>query len=113
MNDNNSLQPNGYYKNLNKHGNCSKCNIVLTQDNYKKGRTVCRMCYNNNVLSYYKNNFSDSSLKTDACTQTDFLDECDTTNNKIISKKRNNPIKKIRPDKKDNRIIQECSDKQI
>ena len=40
MNDNNSLQTNDYYENLNKHGNCSKCNIALTQDNYKKGRTV-------------------------------------------------------------------------
>ena len=40
MNGNNSPQTNDYYKNLNKHNNCSKCNIVLTQDNYKKGRTV-------------------------------------------------------------------------
>ena len=55
MNDNNSLQQNDYYKNLNKHVNCSKCNVVLTQNNYKKGRTVCKLCYNNNVLRYYKN----------------------------------------------------------
>ena len=54
MNDNNSIQSNGYYRNLNKHENCSKCNIVLTRDNYKKGRTVCKLCYNNNVLTYYK-----------------------------------------------------------
>ena len=36
MNDNNSLETNDYYENLNKHGNCSKCKIVLTQDNYRK-----------------------------------------------------------------------------
>ena len=52
MNDTNSLQTNDYYKNLNKHENCSKCYTVLTQDNYKKRRTVCKVCYNNNVLAY-------------------------------------------------------------
>ena len=53
-------------KNLNKQGNCSKCIIVLTQDNYKRGRTVCKLCYNKNVLAYYKNKFCpNSSLKTD------------------------------------------------
>ena len=75
MNDNNSLQQNDYYKNLNKHVNCSKCNVVLTQDNYKKGRTVCKLCYNNNVLRYYKNKFSSNpSPKTDVGSQTDFSD---------------------------------------
>ena len=57
MSYNNSLQTNDYYKNLNKHGNCTKCNFVSTQDNYKRGRTVCKFCYNNNVLRYYKKNF--------------------------------------------------------
>ena len=65
MNDNN------YYKNLNKHENCSKCNIVLTRDNYKKGRTVCKLCYNNNVITYYKNKFC-SIPKSDNATQTDW-----------------------------------------
>ena len=75
MNDNNSLQQNDYYKNLNKHVNCSKCNVVLLQDNYKKGRTVCKLCYNNNVLRYYKNKFSSNpSPKSDVGTQTDFSD---------------------------------------
>ena len=53
MIDNNSLQANEYYKNLNNHGNCLKCNIVLTQNNYKIGRTVCNLCYNNHVLENY------------------------------------------------------------
>ena len=34
-----SLQANECYKKINKHVNCLKCNIALTQDNYKKGRT--------------------------------------------------------------------------
>ena len=71
MNDNNSLQTSDYYKNLNKHVNCSKCNNILTRDNYKKGRTVCKFCYNNNVLRYYKNKFcSNPSPKSDVGTQT-------------------------------------------
>ena len=88
MNDNNSLQTNDYYKNLNKHDNCSKCNIVLTQDNYKKGRTVCKLCYNNNVLRYYKNKFcSNTSPKSDVGTQTDFSDELDIPYKQVRSRK--------------------------
>ena len=88
MTDNNSLQTNGYYKNLNKHENCSKCDIVLTQDNYKKERTVCKKCYNNNVLAYYKNKFgSNSPLKTDVSTQTDFSDNQDCSRKQVRSRK--------------------------
>ena len=88
MNDNNSLQTNDYYKNLNKHDKCSKCNIVLTQDNFKKGRTVCKFCYNNKVLRYYKNDFcSNSSPKSDASTQTDFSDEFDISYKQVRSRK--------------------------
>ena len=88
MNDNNSLQTNDYYKNLNKHNNCSKCDIVLTQDNYKKGRTVCKLCYNNNVLGYYKNKFcSNTSPKSDVGTQTDFSDQLNSSNKQVKSRK--------------------------
>ena len=88
MNGNNSLQTNDYFKNLNKLGNCSKCNIVLTQDNYKKGRTVCIFCYNNNVLRYYKNKFcSNPSPKSDVSTQTDFSDELDISYKQVRSRK--------------------------
>ena len=88
MNDNISLQTNEYYKNLNKHVNCSKCNIILTQDNYKKGRTVCKLCYNNNVLRYYKNKFcSNNSPKSDVGTQTDFSDELDISYKQVRSRK--------------------------
>ena len=90
MNGNNSLKTNDYYKNLNKHGNCSNCNFVLTQHNYKKGRTICRLCYNNNVLRYYKNKFCSNSIpKLDVGTQTDFSDELDGSNRQVKSKKHN------------------------
>ena len=52
MNDKNSLQTNGYYKSSNKRANRSTCNIVLTQNSYKKSRTVSKVCYNNHVLAY-------------------------------------------------------------
>ena len=107
MNDNNSIQTNDYYKNLNKRGNCSKCNIVLTRDNYKKGRTVCKFCYNNNVLRYYKNKFgSDLSSKTDASTQTDFSSELDSSNKQVRSVRQNKTKKQASSNKQD------CSNKQ-
>ena len=88
MNDNDSLQTNDYYKNLNKHNNCSKCKIVLTQDNFRKRRTVCKFCYNNNVLRYYKNKFCcNTSPKSDVSSQTDFSDEIDSSNKQVRSKK--------------------------
>ena len=93
MNDNNSLQQNDYYKNLNKHVNCSKCNVVLLQDDYKKGRTVCKLCYNNNVLRYYKNKFSSNPFpKSDVGTQTDFSD---ISYKQVRSRKRTKSMKQI------------------
>ena len=88
MSDNNSLQTNDYDKNLSKHGNCTKCDIVLTRDSYKKGRTVCKFCYNSNVLRYYKNKFcSNPSPKSDVSTQTDFSDELDISYKQVRSRK--------------------------
>ena len=61
-----------------KYSKCSKCNIDITQVSYEKGRTVCKFCYNNHVLTYYKNEFGfTSSLKTDVVTQTDLSDNRD------------------------------------
>ena len=94
MNDNNSLQTNEYYKNLNKHGNCSKCNIFLTQDNYKKRRTVCKFCYNSNVLRFYKNKFcSNPSPKSDVGTETDFSDELDISYKQVRFRRQTNSRK--------------------
>ena len=124
MNDNNSLQTNDYYKNLDKHNNCSKCDIILTRDNYKKGRTVCKLCYNNNVLRYYKNKFcSNLTPKSDVGTQTDWnnlinqditnnkstSNDCVNSNKKILSKKQSTPTKKVRSTKKDDLINHDSS----
>ena len=34
-----------YYKNLNKHTECTKCFDKITRNNYKKDRSFCRKCY--------------------------------------------------------------------
>ena len=44
-----------YYKNLNKHTQCTKCYDKITRDNYKKDRSNCRKCYSKYMLDY---NFS-------------------------------------------------------
>ena len=88
MKDNISLQPNECWKNLNKHKNCSKCNIIRTQDNYKKGRTIWNLCFNNHVFAYFKNTFFfKSSPRSDASTQTDFSNNLDSSNKQDCSNK--------------------------
>ena len=86
--DLNFLRADDCYKNLNKHENCSKCNIALTRDNYKKGRRVRTICYTNQVLTYYRNMFcSNSSPKSDVSTQTEFSNEQDISNKQVRSSK--------------------------
>ena len=122
MNDNNSLQTNENYKNLNQLANCSKCNSALTQKNYKKERSVCKICYNNHVLGYYKNTFcSNSSPKSDASTQTDELDRINkqdissthgSSNKQFRSSKQNSSRKQAITRKQDSSSKPDGSDKQ-
>ena len=113
MEDHNSLQTNGYYKNSNIHWNCSKCNVTLNQDNYKKGRTVCKLCYNNHVLANYKNEFcSNSFLKTDVGTQTDFSDNQDCSRKQVRSRKQTSSREQVSSRKQDSSSNQDVSNKQ-
>ena len=52
---------NNNYRNLSKHSNCSKCQIALTKDNYKKDITICRKCLNVDVMYYNKNRYDNQS----------------------------------------------------
>ena len=73
MEDLKSLQASECFEKLNNRRNCSRCNNVIPQHKYKRGRTVCKGCYNNHVLSFFKNRFcQNSSLKSYSSTQTDF-----------------------------------------
>ena len=38
------------YKKMKNYSNCSKCGIMLTKDNCKKDRTICKKCFNDNVM---------------------------------------------------------------
>ena len=97
MDNLNSLQANECYKKLHKHGKCSKCNTVITQDYHRKGRTVCKLCYNNHVLAFYKNKFGPlSPPKTHAGTQTDF------SNKQYSSEKQDSSNKQVSSNKQDN-----------
>ena len=31
---------------MDKNKNCSRCNVKLDQENYKRDRTICKDCYN-------------------------------------------------------------------
>ena len=63
---------------MNKHKNCPKCNIIITQDNYKKSRAGWKLCFDNLVLAFYKKRFCvKSSPESDASTQADFLNNHD------------------------------------
>ena len=108
MEDFNSLQANGCYKNLKKHMICSKCNVASTQHNFLKRRTVCNSCYNNHVLAYYKNKLrSKCSPKSDVSTRTDFSNKQDSSN------KRDNSNKPVRSSKQVSSNKQERSSKQV
>ena len=113
MDAQNSLQANECYKNFSKHGNCSKCNIAITQHKYRKGRTVCKLCYNNYVFAYYKIKFcSNSSPKSDVGTHTNFSDKQEGLNKKVGSSKKDCSNIQDRSNKQDKRSKHERSNKQ-
>ena len=41
---------------MNKHKNFSKGSTLITIENYKKDRSVCKNCYNTNTLNLMKKN---------------------------------------------------------
>ena len=47
---------------MEKHKNCSSCNIKLDINNYKKNRTVCKECYNKKKrkINLIQNNITNS-----------------------------------------------------
>ena len=64
-----------YCKNMNKHNTCSKCSTPITIENYKKDRSVCKICYNTNTLNLMKKRFGvleeNSSSKQDRLSNQD------------------------------------------
>ena len=86
--------------------NCSKRNIAVTWDNYKKARTVCKFCYNNHVLAYYKNRFCpNSSPKPDISTQKELSIKQDGSDKQESSNKRDRSRKQISSSKRTSFIV--------
>ena len=74
-----------YYKNLNKHTQCTKCYDKKTRDNYKQDRSICRKCYSKYMLEYNSSrrgeyNKLDSSRKQDVSSKTDCSNNFDSSN---------------------------------
>ena len=95
-----------YYKNLNKHTECTKCYDKITRDNYKKDRSICRKCYSEYMLEY---NFSrrgdssklDSSNKLDSSRNQDDSNEIDSSNPQDSSRKQVSTRKQDSSNKED------------
>ena len=83
--------------------NCSKCKIIETQNNFKESRTVCKLCYNNHVLTYYKNRFCpNSSPQSDGSDQKGFFsNKHDISNKQDGSNKQDSSNKQESSNKQD------------
>ena len=107
-----------YYKNLNKHTQCTKCYDKITRDNYKKDRSICRKCYSKYMLEYNSNrrveyNKLDSSRKQDVSNKQESsrkqvrTRKQDSSNKEDITNKQ--VRKKVGSRKSDSVISRECS----
>ena len=97
-----------YYKNLNKHTQCSKCYDKITRDNYKKDRSICRKCYSKFMLEY-------NSSKRGDYNKLDNSNNFDSSGKQVRSRKEDIPNKEVRKrkqvriKKRDSIDNQECS----
>ena len=109
-----------YYKNLNKHTQCSKCHDKITHDNYKKDRSICRKCYSKYMLEYNSSKRGDydkvvCSRKQDVSSKTDSSNNFDSSNKQESSRKQDSSNKQVRQRKQvrirkqDSTSNQECS----
>ena len=88
-----------YYKNMNKHKKCSKCFTVITTENYKKDRSVCKNCYNTNILNLMNNRFG--LLEENRSSKQDSSNKEYISNKQVRSRKQDSSNKQIRSSKKD------------
>ena len=89
-----------YYKNLNRHTQCSKCYDKITHDNYKKDRSICRKCYSKHMVEYNSSRRGDY-IKLDSSRKEEVSSKINSSNNFDSSNK------KVRSSKED------CSNKQV
>ena len=95
-----------YYKNLNKHTQCTKCYDKITRHNYKKDRSICRKCYSKYMLEFNSSRRGDYN-KLESSRKQDVSDIQDTSNKEDISNKQ------VRSRKQNSSRQQDCSNKQV
>ena len=96
-------KPSGeYYKNLNKHGECTKCHAMETRDNYKKDRTICRKCFCENIPEKV-------SSKRDRSNKQDSSSKQISSRKQVCSEEQDNSNKQDRSKKQDRSNIQDSS----
>ena len=83
-----------YYKNLNKHTQCTKCYDKITRDNYKKDRSFCKKCYSKYMLEYNSSRRGDSS-------KIDRSNNFDSSNKQVRSRKQVSARKQDRSSNQD------------
>ena len=86
-----------YYKKLNKHTECSKCHDKITQDNYKKDRSICRKCYSKYMLDYNSSRRGDYN-------KLDNSNNFDSSGKQVRSRKENSSNKQDKSRKQDTSI---------
>ena len=107
-----------YYKNLNKHTQCSKCHEKITHDNYTKDRSICRKCYSKYMLEYNSSKRGDydkvvCSRKQDVSSKTDSSDNVDSSNNFDSLNKQESSRKQVRSRKQDSSNKEDLPNKQV
>ena len=92
---------------MNKHKKCSKCSTIITTENYKKDRSVCKNCYNTNTLILMKKRFG--LLEENNSDIQDRSNKEDISNKQVRSKKQNISQKQVRSKKQDTSSKQDSS----
>ena len=61
---------------------CTVCNIKIDEDNFKKDRNICKICYNINRKKY---NINEKKRKFDNSENKIKIDNVNNTNNDVVS----------------------------
>ena len=79
---------------MNKHKNFSKGSTLITIENYKKDRRVCKNCYNTNTLNLMKKRFG--LIEKNTSRNQDTSNKEDISNKQVRSRKQESSNKKVR-----------------
>ena len=78
---------------MSKHKKCSKCSTLITTENYKKDRSVCKNCYNTNTFNLMEKRFGlleeNMPSKQDVSNNQDVSVIQDISNKQVKSRKQN------------------------